>query len=120
MLQALWDGGPVPIRALVERLYPGGGSSEYGTVQKLCERLLEKGYVARDRRHKPQRYRAALDRDALIGRRLRSVADKLCAGSYVPLISHLVRGGALTRSELDALRRQVEELDRQDRRGREP
>ena len=110
VLQALWDDGTASIRELVERIYPGGGSSEYGTVQKLCERLLAKGFAARDRRRRPHRFRAILDREQLIARRLSSMADKLCAGSYVPLLSHLVQGG-LTRDELRALREQVDALD---------
>ena len=110
VLQALWDGGSTSIRELVERIYPGGGNSEYGTVQKLCERLLAKGCVARDRRRRPHQFRAVLDKEALIARRLSSMADKLCAGSYVPLLSHLVQGG-LTAEELRALRKQVDALD---------
>ncbi len=118
VLQALWDGGPASIRDLVDRLYPGGGTSEYGTVQKLCERLLTKGCVSRNRRRRPHRFQAALDRQELIGRRLSAVAAKLCAGSYIPLLSHLVEGGALSRDEISALREQVEKLDSAKRRGR--
>lgn len=119
VLQALWDGGPASIRELVDRLYPGGSNSEYATVQKLSERLLDKGYVARDRRRRPNQFRAALGREELIGRRLRSMADKLCSGSYIPLLSHLVQGGSLTREEIAALRDQVEALDGKARRGSE-
>ena len=118
VLQALWDGGPASIRDLVDRLYPGGGTSEYGTVQKLCERLLAKGCVSRDRRRRPHRFQAALDRQELIGRRLSSLAEKLCAGSYTPLLSHLVEGGALSREEISSLREQVEKLAGTRRRGR--
>lgn len=119
VLQALWDRGTASIRELVERIYPGGGSSEYGTVQKLCERLLAKGSVARDRRRRPHRFRAVLDRKELIGRRLETMADKLCAGSYVPLLSHLVQGG-LTLDELRALREQVDALDDAGSQGKPP
>ncbi len=111
VLQALWDGGPASIRELVDRLYPGGGNSEYATVQKLCERLLAKDCLARDRRRRPHQFRAILGREELIGRRLRSMADKLCAGSYIPLLSHLVDRGSLTRAELQSLRDQVASQD---------
>ena len=118
VLQALWNEGPASIRELVDRLYPGGGNSEYGTVQKLCERLLTKGCVSRDRRRRPHTFRAALDRQELIGRRLSAVAAKLCAGSYIPLLSHLVEGGALSADEISALRDQVEKLAGAKRRGK--
>src|SRR3954465_3300162 len=92
VLQALWDAGPATIRQLVERVYQQTGTSVYGTVQKLLERLESKGFVRRDRSSPVHVFRAALDRDALIGRRLRAVADSLCGGSLTPLLTHLVEG----------------------------
>lgn len=49
VLQALWDAGPATIRQVVERVYGQTGTSVYGTVQKLLERLESKGFVGRDR-----------------------------------------------------------------------
>ena len=53
VLRALWEQGPATIRALADELYPGGSTSEYATVQKLLERLSDKGHVSRraDGRH---------------------------------------------------------------------
>ena len=39
VLQVLWDAGPLPIRRITGRLYPGGTAAQYATVQKLLERL---------------------------------------------------------------------------------
>ncbi len=71
ILQALWDAGPATIRKLVERVYQQTGTSVYGTVQKLLERLEAKGCVGRDRSGAVHVFRALVDRDELIGRRLR-------------------------------------------------
>ena len=49
ILQRLWEKGPLTVRRLTDSLYPGGGSSEYATVQKLLERLAGKDYVERNR-----------------------------------------------------------------------
>jgi BlaI family penicillinase repressor len=46
VLRALWELGPTTIRTLADRLYPQGGNSEYATVQKLLERLGDKGHVS--------------------------------------------------------------------------
>ena len=99
------------VREIAERLYPGGGNSETATVQKLCERLLAKRCVERNRRVRPATFRAAIDRGDLIGRHLKGVADKLCAGSFTPLLTHLVESGGLTRDDIRNLREQVERLD---------
>ncbi len=117
VLEILWQKGRSAIRELTDVLYPAGGPSELATVQKLCERLAEKGFVARDRRTRPQLFSAAIGREELIGRQLRQVADKLCAGSLTPLLSHLVKGHTFTKDDVAELSALVERLDRQTREG---
>src|SRR5947208_3704980 len=118
VLQALWDGGPATVRRLTDALYPAGGVSQYATVQKLLERLEAKGYVRRDRSASVHVFAAAVGRDELIGRRLRTIADKLCGGSLTPLLSHLLQSGPLSRAEPQSLRQLIEDLDTRDQPGR--
>jgi predicted transcriptional regulator len=113
LLQTLWDEGPATIRQLVDRVYRQTGASVYGTVQKLLDRLEAKGCVERDRGGPVHVFRAAINRDELIGRRLRAVADSLCGGSLSPLLTHLVEGRGLSERERHELRALVEKLDRQ-------
>jgi predicted transcriptional regulator len=112
LLQALWEEGPATIRQLVERVYAQEGTSVYATVQKLLDRLEAKGCVHRDRRGTVHVFEAAIDRGALIDRRLRAVADALCGGSITPLLTHLVKGGELSPSDRKELRMLIDRLDR--------
>jgi predicted transcriptional regulator len=112
LLQALWDHGPSTIRQLVERVYAQEGASVYATVQKLLDRLEAKGCVRRDRSGAVHVFEAGIDRDELIGRRLRAVADALCGGSLTPLLTHLVQGEALSTEERKELRALIDRLDR--------
>jgi BlaI family penicillinase repressor len=112
LLQSLWDDGPATIRQLVERVYKQGGPSVYATVQKLLDRLEGKGFVTRDRGASVHVFDAAVDRDQLISRRLRAVADALCGGSLSPLLTHLVEGHGLSQKERRELRSLIEKLDR--------
>jgi BlaI family transcriptional regulator, penicillinase repressor len=112
ILQALWDLGPATIRQLVERVYQQTGTSVYATVQKLLDRLEAKDCVERDRGGSVHVFRAAINRDELIGRRLRAVANSLCGGSLSPLLTHLVEGRGLSEPERRELRALVEKLDR--------
>ena len=116
VLQLLWDDGPAAIRPLADALYQDGGSAQYATVQKLLERLESKGYVARDRKPPIHLFRAAVDREELIGRRLRAVADKLCGGSLTPLLTHLVQEARLSNRERQELLGLIEEMDRKGKR----
>lgn len=112
ILQAIWEHGPATIRQLAERVYGEGGASAYATVQKLLDRLETKGDVVRDRSESVHVFRAATDRDELIGRKLQAVAETLCGGSLTPLLSHLVQGGRLSEQERSDLRSLIERLDR--------
>ena len=124
VLQVLWEEGPLPIRRLTEALYPAGKTAQYATVQKLLERLEAKECVARDRTQSVHVFAATIDRDELVGRRLRQVAEKLCGGSWTPLLTHLVQTGQLTPKERSTLRQLVDDLElktltKKERRGKE-
>jgi predicted transcriptional regulator len=103
VLQLLWEKQTATVRQLTVVLYPKGGASEYATVHKLLERLQAKGYVRRERREGVYLFRAAVDRDEVIGQQLETLVDKLCGGSLQPLLSHLVRAKGLTPEELREL-----------------
>jgi predicted transcriptional regulator len=118
VLQALWQCDDASRRQVADALYPGGGDAHYGTVQKLLERLEAKGFVHRRREGNVLRFSAAVDREALIGRRLRDVADKLCDGSVTPLLTHLVRSRGLKPHEVEELQALLDELRRQQPRGK--
>ena len=111
VLEALWAADRCSVRELAEQLYPGGGNSENATVQKLCERLRDKGLVDEDRSVRPRKFRALVEREALIDRRLNAVAEDLCAGRKYPLITQLLSGGRFTAEQLEALRRKLERLE---------
>ena len=111
LMQRLWDMRRASIRQLTDDLYPAGSAAQYATVQKQLERLEAKGFVRRDRSLFVHVFEPAVDRDELIGRRIRSVAEKLCGGSLVPILSHLARSKALTDKERRALRELIEPPD---------
>src|SRR6478752_8710725 len=103
VLQTLWEHGSATIRQLADVLYPGGKPAQYGTVQKLLERLEGKRCVVRDRDPWPHVFSAAVDRETLIGHRLRQTAEKLCGGSLTPLLIHLLKAERLSDEERQEL-----------------
>src|SRR4051812_21652013 len=118
LLRVLWEDGPRPVRGLADALAARGTSVQAATVQKLLERLEGKGWVARDRTGPVQLFRAAADRDDLIGRRLRGIAEELCEGSLTPLLSHLVQSERLSAADRKALRDLIDRLGETPRRKR--
>jgi BlaI family transcriptional regulator, penicillinase repressor len=111
VLQVLWEGAGSTIRQITDQLYPGGGPPKYWTVQKLLERLQEKGHVRRQRGGPAHTFVATTGREELIGRRLREVAEKLCGGSMTPLLTHLMRSRRFSAEERQELRDLIDGLD---------
>lgn len=111
VLKVLWESGPASIREITDVLYPDGQTSHYATVQKLLERLRKRRCVSRRRVGRAHLFRATVERSDLIREHLRDAAEKLCEGSLTPLLTHLVAGRQLSRAEIEALRRLIDELD---------
>ena len=123
VLEALWETGAVgetaaTVRQLADRIYPGGTATEYATVQKLLQRLKDKGWVRRVRGRSPIEFVARMGRDALVARHVEDVVDRLCAGSITPLLTHLARREltAGDRAQLEAFLDDLEKRPRAKRR----
>ncbi len=106
------------IREICQVLYPRGKASDYATVQKLLDRLEAKSCVKRHRQSPAHVFSSALTRDELIGRRLESVAKKVCGGSLTPLLTHLVQHQELSSDERAALRSMLDQFDSAPKRKR--
>jgi BlaI family penicillinase repressor len=111
VLTVLWECGPCTIREITERLYPAGGAAQYATVQKLLERLEEKKCVRRDRSARAHRFWAVVDREQYLADRLRELAEKVCGGSFAPLLSSLVRVERLSTEEREVLKQLVQDIE---------
>lgn len=112
VLQTLWELGSATIRQLADVRYPGGQAAQYGTVQKLLERLEQRGCVIRDRDVWPHVFTPAVDRETLIGHRLRQTAEKLCGGSMTPILIHLMKADQLSDEERQELHNYLSQLHR--------
>jgi BlaI family penicillinase repressor len=112
MLQVLWQEGRATRRQIADALYPDGVAAHYATVQKLMERLEDKGYVKHSKQRGVLIFTPLIGRDELVSRRLREVAEKLCGGALTPLVMNLVRSEPLSAGELDELQALIDEQRR--------
>ena len=116
VLQVLWDRETATTREMTDLLYPEGDVSEYATVKKLLARLEAKNCVARDDSQKVNVFRATVQRDELIGRRLQEVVDSLCDGTWSPLLTQLVNAEGLTRKQQQMLDALIDDLEKRNAR----
>jgi BlaI family penicillinase repressor len=104
VMELLWDEPSLTARQLREQLYPDATRAQHGTVQRLLQRLEDKGFVRRDRDLAVHLFSASISREQYAGGQLESLTEKLTGGSIAPLITHLIEERRISDSELDRLR----------------
>ena len=111
ILQLLWKHSATSIRQLTDALHPGGEAAQYATVKKQLERMEAKGLVRRDRSLFVHLFSPAVQREELVGRRLRDLAERFCEGSFAPILGFLGKSRKLTDQERRALRELIDEKE---------
>jgi predicted transcriptional regulator len=108
VMEVLWSRGRVTARTVREALYPEQ-KNQHGTVQRLLQRLLEKGYVERNDDLPVHLFSATLSREAYASGQLESLARRLTGGSIAPIMTQLVEQKRLSHAEIEHLRRILDE-----------
>ena len=108
-MELLWQNDRLTARRIREQLYPDADKAQHGTVQRLLQRLEDKAYIVRGRALSVHLFSAAMSRQTYAGMQLESLAAKLTAGSFAPLITHLVEQKKISRDEIDRIRAILDE-----------
>ena len=109
VMDLLWNESGLTARKIRETLYPDAPKAQHGTVQRLLQRLEDKGFVTRDRSLPVHRFSAVFSREAYGSGQLESLTRKLTGGSIAPLITHLIEQEKITPEEIQRLRRILEQ-----------
>ena len=110
ILQFLWRRGEATSREITTELYEEVTDPKIASVQKLLERLQAKGCVDRDRSQRAHRFRPLVGEEEFLRSRLQALADRLCGGTLLPLVSALVRTKGFSRSQREQLRNLIGDL----------
>jgi BlaI family penicillinase repressor len=110
ILQVLWERGEAATREITAAVYEEVTDPKMASAQKLLERLEAKGCVQRDRSGRAHRFRPTVSREEFLGNRLQALADRLCDGTLVPLVTTLLGSKRLSRRERQELRKLISAL----------
>jgi BlaI family transcriptional regulator, penicillinase repressor len=110
ILQVLWERGEATSREITTAVHEEVTDPKMASVQKLVERLEAKGCVRRDRSERAHRFRPLVSQEQFLRSRLQALADRLCEGALVPLMTTLLRSERLPKKERDQLRRLIDDL----------
>jgi len=108
VMELLWEEDRATARQIRETLYPEG-KNQHGTVQRLLQRLEEKGYVSRDAKLPVHLFSATISRDEYATSQLESLAERLTGGSLAPIMTRLVEQKRISQPEIDRLRQILDE-----------
>lgn len=111
VMEVLWRApGPVVAEQVVVAL----SESQHwqtATVKTLLNRLLKKGAIAAQKDGRRFLYTAVLPREAWLARESECLVRRLFGGRIAPLVAHFGRQGKLSPSDLQELRKLIEEFD---------
>jgi BlaI family transcriptional regulator, penicillinase repressor len=117
ILQFLWEHGEATSREITAALHDEATDPKIASVQKLVERLEAKGCVHRDRSDRAHRFRPLVSHEQYLHSRLQALADRLCDGATIPLVTTLLRPERISPREREQLRNLIEALGLSTQRG---
>lgn len=104
LMELLWDHARLTARQIQDQLYGESDRSQHGTVQRLLQRLEDKGFVRRERGAGAQEFVPLMTREDYASSQLESLAERLTGGSIAPLLTHLIEQKRLSKAEIRRLR----------------
>ena len=110
LMEVLWQKGEATAAELREAVVERTGWQE-GTVKALLNRLLNKGAIAAEREGRRFRYRPVVDRTTYVSEQSDSLLDRLFDGRIAPLVEHFHERDALTRADVEELRKLIDAME---------
>jgi len=104
-MAVLWDLEAATVAEVQKRI---GAQLAYTTVLTILRTLEEKGHVGHTQEGKAYRYHPLVARDRASASAVRQLVGKMFQGSPELLLTHLVSDRALSKDDLENLRRLVD------------
>ena len=118
ILRALWNRGEAPVSEVHDALSDRGLALT--TIATMLRKMEEKGLVSHRGHGRQFLYRAEVDPDLVQRNLVGDLVARLFDGDPLALVNHLLREGEIELSELDDLRKQVADAERNQKKGRLP
>ena len=114
VMNALWDHSPATAMEVSETLQ-GRTDWHLKTVKTLLGRLVRKGVLRYREEGNRYVYSPAIPRQRYVKEESASFIDRVFGGDATPALVHFVRSTRMTKEEIDALRRILDEKQESER-----
>lgn len=112
VMLAVWKAGkPVNSSWILEQLQDSR-SWALATLMTVLSRLVDKGFLICEKEGRNNVYRAAVGETAYKQTEGKSILEKLYGNSFKNLVTSLYSGKAIGKSDLDDLRKFLDEMER--------
>ncbi len=109
IMNIIWEvDSPVSVREVLERAYPNGEKA-YTTVQTVMNKLVEKGFLSREKIGLVNFYHPIKDRTQTLQKEIKTFVNVTFGGSLPALANFLVDTDALSEADIKALRRLIDQ-----------
>jgi predicted transcriptional regulator len=110
IMNVLWERGPSTVREVLEAL-PVRPRPAYTTVLTMMRLMHEKGYLDRREQGRAHVYQARLREQTVKRGLVRTFVNTAFRGSAEAVVVRLLEDEALTREELERIRRLIDECE---------
>src|SRR5437016_8953111 len=111
VMAVLWEQSPRTAHDVVEAL-AGRVTWSAATIKTMLNRLVRKGAVRYRADGKRYLYTPGVSREVCVRSETRGLADRLFGGATAAMLAHFVEDARLSRTEIEELRRLLDEKGR--------
>ena len=108
LMNICWKKGQVSARDIYE-VTLRDKKRGYQTVKTMLDRMVVKGYLAREKFGPIWLYKPIVSRKQALGREIESFVNTVLDRTFAPLFAHLAEKETLSREDIDALKKLIEE-----------
>lgn len=110
VMEVLWTQAPQTAEEVIAAVAQARNWKE-PTVKTLLNRLLNKGAIRAERDGRRYLYSPVLTREQWVQGESSSLLQRVFGGRVAPLVAHFSQHGALSKADVDELRRLIEGMD---------
>ena len=109
-MKVVWGFDTATVREVYEALRKTRPIA-YTTVMTMMNVLEDKGYLTKKAEGRAHAYTPTRPRQQVVGAMVRDFLDRVFDGAAGPLLVHLAKDAKLSKSDKDAMRRLMEEME---------
>ena len=109
IMNVIWKlGKKTTVREVLELIYPDGQKA-YTTVQTIMNKLVDKGFLRREKIGLVNFYAPKKSRTSSIGTETKNFVKRVYNGSFISLANYLIESGSLSKEEMEELKQIIAE-----------